>query len=56
MVLTLIGGLVDLSHTQEPRGRNPKGENENGGGERDGAPSSYLTGLLHIPSFAPRYK
>jgi hypothetical protein len=21
-----------------------------------GAPSSYLTGLLHIPSFAPGYK
>jgi hypothetical protein len=28
MVLTLIGGLVDLSLTQAPRGRNPKGENE----------------------------
>jgi hypothetical protein len=35
MVLTLIGGLVDLSLTQAPRGRNPKGENENGG-EGDG--------------------
>jgi hypothetical protein len=33
LVLTLIHGLVDLSHT---RGRNPKGENENGGGEGDG--------------------
>jgi hypothetical protein len=28
MVLTLISGLVDLSHTQATRGRNPKGENE----------------------------
>jgi hypothetical protein len=36
MVLTLIDGLVDLSLTQAPRGRNPKGENENGGGEGDG--------------------
>jgi hypothetical protein len=35
MVLTLIGGLVDLSLTQAPRGRNPKGENENVGGEGD---------------------
>jgi hypothetical protein len=35
MVLTLIGGLVDLSLTQAPRGRNPKRENENGGGEGD---------------------
>jgi hypothetical protein len=44
MVLTLIGGLVDLSHTQAPKGRNPKGENENGGGgigeEARGLPSS----------------
>jgi hypothetical protein len=31
IVLTLIGGLVDLSLTQAPRGRNPKRENENGG-------------------------
>jgi hypothetical protein len=30
-------------------------ENANGGGEGDGAPSSYLTGLLHNPSFAPGY-
>jgi hypothetical protein len=36
MILTLIGGLVDLSLTQATRGRNPKGENENGGGEGDG--------------------
>jgi hypothetical protein len=28
MVLTLIGGLVDLSLTQATGGRNPKGENE----------------------------
>jgi hypothetical protein len=35
MVLTLIGGLVDLSLTQAPRGRNPKGENKNRGGEGD---------------------
>jgi hypothetical protein len=56
MVLTLIGGLVDLSLTQATRGENPKGENENGGGEGDGAPSSYLTGLLHISSFASGYK
>jgi hypothetical protein len=36
MVLTLIGGLVDLSLTQATRGGNPKGENKNGGGEGDG--------------------
>jgi hypothetical protein len=30
-------------------------ENANGGGEEDEAPSSYLIGLLHNPSFAPRY-
>jgi hypothetical protein len=36
MVLTLIGGLVELSLTQTPGGRNSKGENENGGGEGDG--------------------
>jgi hypothetical protein len=44
MVLTLIGGLVDLSLIQAPKGRNPKGENENGGGGRGkearGLPSS----------------
>jgi hypothetical protein len=41
MVLTLIGGLVDLSHTQATRGRNPKEENANGGGEEArGLPSS----------------
>jgi hypothetical protein len=28
MVLTLIGGLVDLSLTQATRGRNPKEENK----------------------------
>jgi hypothetical protein len=28
MVLTLISGLVDLSLTQAPRGRNTMGENE----------------------------
>jgi hypothetical protein len=28
MILILIGGLVDLSHTQAIRGRNPKGENK----------------------------
>jgi hypothetical protein len=37
MVLTLIGGLVYLSFTQAPRGRNPKGENENGECEGDGS-------------------
>jgi hypothetical protein len=56
MVLTLIGGLVDLSLTQAPRERNPKGENKNGGGKGDGAPSSYLTGLLHNLSFTHGYK
>jgi hypothetical protein len=57
MVLTLIGGLVDLSLTQAPRGRNPKGENEKMEQLREmGAPSSYLTGLLHNPCFAPGYK
>jgi hypothetical protein len=44
MVLTLIGGLVDLCLTQATRGRNPKRENENGGGwrgeEARGLPSS----------------
>jgi hypothetical protein len=36
MVLTLIGGLVGLSHTSTQRRGNHKGENENGGGEGDG--------------------
>jgi hypothetical protein len=35
LVLALIHGLVDLSLTQAPRGRNPQGENENRGGKRD---------------------
>jgi hypothetical protein len=30
-------------------------ENANGEAEEDGAPSSYLTGLLHNSSFAPEY-
>jgi hypothetical protein len=41
--------LEDL--TLDGRGKNESGER----GEGDGAPSSYLTGLLHNTSFAPRY-
>jgi hypothetical protein len=36
-------------------GETRKQERKNERGEGDGAPSSYLTGLIHNPSFAPRY-
>jgi hypothetical protein len=42
MVLTLIGGLVDLSLTQATRGTNPKEKNENRGGEEARGLSSYI--------------
>jgi hypothetical protein len=49
-----ISQFVDLSH------ENPKGEGETKEGKMKevremGAPSSYLTGLLHNLSFALRY-
>jgi hypothetical protein len=53
MVLTLIGGLVDLSFTQAPRGRNPKGENENGGGEKDGGSLILFNKAITQSQFCP---
>jgi len=41
------------------RARNPKSKRRKrkmGEVREMGTPSSYLTGLLHIPSFAPGYK
>jgi hypothetical protein len=56
MVLTLIGGLVDLSHTQATRGGKTLKEKMKIEEVREmGASSSYLTGQLHNPSFASRY-
>jgi hypothetical protein len=53
MVLTLIGGLVDLSLTQAPRGRNPKGENENEGGEGDGGSLILFNRAITHSQFCP---
>jgi hypothetical protein len=53
-----IFSSCDLSHeTLEDLILCGRGENESGErGEGDGAPSSYLTGLLHNPRFVPRYE
>jgi hypothetical protein len=53
MVLILIGGLVDLSITQAPRGRKPKGENENGGGEGDGGSIILFNRAITHSQFCP---
>jgi hypothetical protein len=57
MVLTLIGGLMDLSPSHKHLEEETLKERMKMEEVREmGAPSSYLTGLLHIPSFAPGYK
>jgi len=47
--------LLDLSQEQETL-KSKRRKRKMGEVREMGAPSSYLTGLLHIPSFAPGYK
>jgi hypothetical protein len=56
MVLTLIDGFVELSLTQAPEEETLKEKMKMEEVREMGAPSSYLTGLLHNSSFALGYK
>jgi hypothetical protein len=59
LVLTPTHGLVDLSLTQATKGGGNPNKDERKMQMEEvremGAPSSYLIGLLHNPSFAPGY-
>jgi hypothetical protein len=53
MVLTLIGGLVDLSLTQVTRERNSRGENKNERGEGDGGSLILFNRAITHSQFCP---